>query len=187
MGSDYLLCEKCGAYYKLPPGESPDQFDNCECGGKLVYLKNINGKFFDLNNNQFIPVTKATSTIKISLTISAALFLILGFLTVAARRMSDFLIILFIFTSFTTALSILLLIPRKRGFRKVRPLKDRLYPRLKIIIAMFILISLCIRVFIRLAIMDLFSSTILFIFYLIIMITIVLSVFYYLRYVKKWI
>ncbi len=39
----YLVCEKCGGYYKLKPGESPNKFsDNCECGGKLKYVENLN-------------------------------------------------------------------------------------------------------------------------------------------------
>ena len=38
----YLVCEKCGGYYKLQPGESPEDFDNeCECGGKLKYYTNF--------------------------------------------------------------------------------------------------------------------------------------------------
>jgi len=38
----YLVCESCGGYYKLQPGESPDDFsDTCECGGELVYKTNL--------------------------------------------------------------------------------------------------------------------------------------------------
>ncbi|MBU4534240.1 MAG: hypothetical protein KKF16_00045 [Euryarchaeota archaeon] len=38
----YLVCEKCNSYYKLQPGESPDDFTgNCECGGKLKYYDDI--------------------------------------------------------------------------------------------------------------------------------------------------
>lgn len=34
----YLECNKCGGYYELQEGESPDNFsDTCECGGKLKY------------------------------------------------------------------------------------------------------------------------------------------------------
>ena len=34
----YLICKKCGGYYELQPGESPDDFsDECECGGELIY------------------------------------------------------------------------------------------------------------------------------------------------------
>ena len=33
----YLICEKCGGYYELQPGESPEDYDQCQCGGKLKY------------------------------------------------------------------------------------------------------------------------------------------------------
>lgn len=43
----YLVCDKCGGYYELQPGESPDDFtDECECGGKTRYVENLGG----LNN-----------------------------------------------------------------------------------------------------------------------------------------
>lgn len=34
----YLYCSDCGGYYKLQTGESPDDFDNCQCGGELKYV-----------------------------------------------------------------------------------------------------------------------------------------------------
>ena len=38
----YLVCDKCKEYYKLQAGESPEDFsDECECGGKLKYYKDI--------------------------------------------------------------------------------------------------------------------------------------------------
>lgn len=38
----YLICDKCGGYYELQPGEKPEDFsDECECGGKLVYSENL--------------------------------------------------------------------------------------------------------------------------------------------------
>jgi hypothetical protein len=41
----YLVCEKCGGYYELQPGESPDEFKNkCECGGDIKYVKNLEGQ-----------------------------------------------------------------------------------------------------------------------------------------------
>ncbi|HOI39238.1 MAG TPA: hypothetical protein PL168_00760 [Methanobacterium sp.] len=33
----YLVCEKCWSYYELQEGESIDDFDSCECGGKLAF------------------------------------------------------------------------------------------------------------------------------------------------------
>ena len=41
-GNGYLVCDKCNRYYKLQPGESPENFtDKCECGGKLEYRDRI--------------------------------------------------------------------------------------------------------------------------------------------------
>lgn len=38
----YLVCEKCGGYYKLKPGESGSDFDKCNCGGKLKIVESLN-------------------------------------------------------------------------------------------------------------------------------------------------
>ncbi|MEN6552021.1 MAG: DUF4013 domain-containing protein [Methanobacterium sp.] len=39
---EYLVCEKCGGYYKLQPGESPEDFsDKCECGGNLKFVQDL--------------------------------------------------------------------------------------------------------------------------------------------------
>lgn len=38
----YIACDKCGGYYQLQPGESPDDFsDTCECGGKLEFKETL--------------------------------------------------------------------------------------------------------------------------------------------------
>ena len=42
-GLGYLECQNCGGYYELQPGESPEDFDKCECGEKLKYTKSIPG------------------------------------------------------------------------------------------------------------------------------------------------
>ena len=31
--------KKCGGYYELQPGEHPEDFDRCDCGGKLRYKR----------------------------------------------------------------------------------------------------------------------------------------------------
>lgn len=31
----YLICDRCGSYYELKPGERPEDFDRCNCGGKM--------------------------------------------------------------------------------------------------------------------------------------------------------
>ncbi|MEL7671864.1 hypothetical protein [Methanobacterium sp.] len=33
----FLKCKSCGGFYELQPGESPDQFESCHCGGELEY------------------------------------------------------------------------------------------------------------------------------------------------------
>lgn len=33
----YLLCNECGGYYELKKGETPEDYEECECGGKLEY------------------------------------------------------------------------------------------------------------------------------------------------------
>ena len=40
-----LVCEKCRGYYKLKEGESPEDFESCQCGGKLRYIQNFNSHF----------------------------------------------------------------------------------------------------------------------------------------------
>jgi|GEM_PF-3578559 len=37
----YLICDKCGGYYKLKEGELADDFEECQCGGKLRYVDDI--------------------------------------------------------------------------------------------------------------------------------------------------
>ncbi len=38
----YLICGKCKSYYELQPGESPKDFvSECDCGGKLRYVENL--------------------------------------------------------------------------------------------------------------------------------------------------
>ena len=42
----YLICEKCGGYYRLKEGEDSEDFKTCECGGNLRYVQNF-GEHFD--------------------------------------------------------------------------------------------------------------------------------------------
>ena len=50
----HLVCEKCGGYYKLKEGESPEDFKACQCGGDLKYVQNF-GSHFDVETD---PLTK---------------------------------------------------------------------------------------------------------------------------------
>jgi hypothetical protein len=46
----FLFCEKCNGYYELQKGESPDDFDRCQCGRKLKYVENHS--FGNTNNEK---------------------------------------------------------------------------------------------------------------------------------------
>lgn len=49
----FLICDTCGGYYELQPGESLDDFaDECECGGKLKYLESVEGIEEDIKEPQ---------------------------------------------------------------------------------------------------------------------------------------
>ena len=39
----YLVCDKCGGYYELKPGESASDYEECDCSGKLKYAETIEG------------------------------------------------------------------------------------------------------------------------------------------------
>jgi len=59
----YLVCEKCGGYYELQDGESPNDFsDKCECGGKLVYSENLENTEKDSKNKNPSSINKATES-----------------------------------------------------------------------------------------------------------------------------
>lgn len=38
----YVICDDCGGYYELQKGESPGDFEACNCGGNLSYTHSIN-------------------------------------------------------------------------------------------------------------------------------------------------
>ena len=50
IGKGYLVCDKCGGYYKLQLWESPDDFDKCHCGGNLEYHES-NGELESYESN----------------------------------------------------------------------------------------------------------------------------------------
>ena len=50
MENGYMVCDKCAGYHKLIEDESPRDYDVCQCGGNLMYYKNIDN-FFDGNND----------------------------------------------------------------------------------------------------------------------------------------
>lgn len=50
----YVICEKCGGYYELQPGEHPEDFsDTCECGGKLRYERRVIDEDYNIPSSEF--------------------------------------------------------------------------------------------------------------------------------------
>jgi hypothetical protein len=59
----YLVCEKCGGYYELQDGESPNDFsDKCECGGNLVYSESLKSTEKDSKNKNSSEATNTTQS-----------------------------------------------------------------------------------------------------------------------------
>ena len=57
----YLICDKCGGYYELQPGESPEDFDlTCNCGGELKYYKSIDDE--DIENSDHTGINDGKSS-----------------------------------------------------------------------------------------------------------------------------
>ena len=56
----YFVCENCGGLYELQEGESPEDFESCECGGKLLYTKDPR----NLSNHTNISQDKNASKLK---------------------------------------------------------------------------------------------------------------------------
>jgi hypothetical protein len=45
-GLGYLKCEKCGGYYELQEGKSPEDFDvKCNCSGKLDHYYSFDDNY----------------------------------------------------------------------------------------------------------------------------------------------
>jgi hypothetical protein len=44
LSKGYLICDKCQGYYELQEGESPSDFESCQCGGRLKYSQVHPGK-----------------------------------------------------------------------------------------------------------------------------------------------
>ena len=45
MEEKYLVCTKCNGYYKIKEGESPFDFELCQCGGELLLVNDIDDYF----------------------------------------------------------------------------------------------------------------------------------------------
>ncbi len=48
----FLFCEKCNGYYELQEEESPEDFEVCNCGGKLKYFNSLDEQHDKSSNNK---------------------------------------------------------------------------------------------------------------------------------------
>lgn len=78
----YLVCKDCGDYYELQPGETANDFDRCQCGGKLIYRKHLNSGIDDFNvsPNEKSPKTKLPINSKMIKPLGLGLLFIFGLL-----------------------------------------------------------------------------------------------------------
>jgi hypothetical protein len=73
----YLICNKCEGYYQLQEGESPKDFDRCQCGGTLEYVEEIENQktgyklLQTVNFRRIIGVVIGTAVIMVSFLISS--------------------------------------------------------------------------------------------------------------------
>ena len=78
----YLVCKDCGYYYELQPGETANDFDRCQCGGKLIYRKYLNSGIDDFNvsSNEKNPKTKLSLNSKMIKPLGLGILFIFGLL-----------------------------------------------------------------------------------------------------------
>jgi|GEM_PF-4185095 hypothetical protein len=111
----YLICDKCGGYYKLKKGESTEDFlDTCQCGGKLGFHENINpeedGSCGESKKN--LPLDVATAVI---LTLFGLAFQVVNFVLglfklklTGTMVITSFLLVIILFLCLTLGTRLLL-------------------------------------------------------------------------------
>lgn len=97
----YMVCRKCGGYYKLEPGELPEDFDVCQCGGELEYHSSSKPRKIETPKSNSLGDT-------ITLLIpSIILFILFGVgicLVLWDNPMKGFYIVLLVISAFVTLL-----------------------------------------------------------------------------------
>ena len=73
MEKYYLVCTRCNGYYELEDGESPDDFELCQCGGDLILVQNINDYFDNEEYKEYEEYTASNRKKKIN---KSTLFLV---------------------------------------------------------------------------------------------------------------
>jgi len=94
----YVWCKNCNGYYKLEEDESPDDFESCHCGGKLVYAEKLEGEPFGLEQ-EIKPIQKGSYYLDLFLVFVVTVFslVILQFVNQPDfNTVIEFLLILFL-------------------------------------------------------------------------------------------
>lgn len=87
----YLVCNMCGGYYELKNSESPHDYDeNCECGGTLGYVEDLDETYqksvknrlmkylrYDKNPSPFLIILSAITAF-LAININSSFTLVLG-------------------------------------------------------------------------------------------------------------
>lgn len=82
----YLVCEECGGYYELQPGESADDFDlACECGGQFKYVDPIPSK----NENKRLIKSFPNKVLLIPVSVLIVLLIFLSFSSTPSLEKMD--------------------------------------------------------------------------------------------------
>jgi hypothetical protein len=84
----YLVCDRCGSYYQLQKGESPEDFSfECDCGGRLTYKE-----FLDLNNEASESNSSSGRTLAILLVGGFAIFFLFYIFPIVYMLSAPFLV-----------------------------------------------------------------------------------------------
>ena len=82
----YLVCEECGGYYELQPGEYADDFDlACECGGQFKYVDPIPSK----NENKRLIKSFPNKVLLIPVSVLIVLLIFLSFSSTPSLEKMD--------------------------------------------------------------------------------------------------
>lgn len=102
----YMNCKKCNRYYILKKDESLNEFESCECGGDLEYVKNFN---FEHNSKENIKNKKDLKMKKKSFNYKGILILSTVSVIIAILTVSYFYQLVTLIIDYSIQLSILLI------------------------------------------------------------------------------
>lgn len=93
----YVWCKECQGYYKLEEDESPDDFESCQCGGKLIYAEKPQGEPFTLEQ-EIKPVQKGSYYLDLLLVLLVNIACLVGIQLAnpAYQTIIEFILILFL-------------------------------------------------------------------------------------------